>query len=888
MGVSVYTVKRGDTLSEIALNHPNDIAGNTWQARMNTLIRLNNIKDPNFIVVGQKLKFSESGTSGSSSSSTSSPITYSDKHVTFINFGLIASSDSGRDMVANWAWKRDNTEKFETRWVQYLHGVWVPTVGEVKEWEEFAQSTFTADADATMVGLKVLPVAKVEGDEEPEWSETNGNPKVEWAETNPYYKFADNPPKAPSEAPSVTIKDQTLTIELDIDPLSVDATHVQFNIVKDNKTSIHTSPNVLIDTDANHASYQYTVALGSTYRVRARCVKSNKNIAPSKWTAFSELKETKPSTPAAITVCRLNSRTDGTVSAYLEWTPVSNAETYSVGYSTVESDFETDNATWDPTDTDRTSAEIVDIESGHEYYFRVKAVNGQGESNMSPTAVLLLGEVPAAPTTWSYPTKSAFVGEEVELCWMHNARDNSLQKRARLRLKINDEDWSVPFIFENTTTDKTGDKEDVTEFSYGTCISHKGELHVELNTSLSRLENATIQWQVQTAGVTGDFSNNSEDWSTPRTLYIYEKPTLALSVVKDLADSEMIETLESFPFYIRAAVELESYELQRPIGYHLSIISNDYYETVDDAGRTKIVNVGDAVYSKYFDTTETLYVEMSADNIDLESGMTYTVQCAADMNTGLSVSNIDNLYDFPVLWTEASYAIQADISVDSNTYTAVIKPYCKDANGEFIENLELSVYRRMFDGSLVEIATHIPNNGTSVTDPHPSLDYARYRIIAKDSITGAVSFYDMASHPVNASCIVIQWDEEWSTFDADGVRDLSGVDWSGSLLKLNYNVEVSDSRKRDVEFVDYAGREHSVSYYGDKITENPSWSATIPRDDKETIYALRRLSLWKGDVYIREPSGMGFWAHVEVSFNEKYSDVVLPISLSITRVEGGV
>ena len=59
-------------------------------------------------------------------------------------------------------------------------------------------------------------------------------------------------------------------------------------------------------------------------------------------------------------------------------------------------------------------------------------------------------------------------------------------------------------------------------------------------------------------------------------------------------------------------------------------------------------------------------------------------------------------------------------------------------------------------------------------------------------------------------------------------------------------------------------------------------------EDKETIYALRRLSIWDGDVYVREPSGMGYWANVGVTFNIKHKEVSIPVTLSITRVEGGV
>ena len=63
---------------------------------------------------------------------------------------------------------------------------------------------------------------------------------------------------------------------------------------------------------------------------------------------------------------------------------------------------------------------------------------------------------------------------------------------------------------------------------------------------------------------------------------------------------------------------------------------------------------------------------------------------------------------------------------------------------------------------------------------------------------------------------------------------------------------------------------------------------SIPKDDKELLYAIRRLAKWKGDVYVREPYGTGYWASISVSYNLKYSDVTVPVSISLTRVEGGI
>ena len=62
----------------------------------------------------------------------------------------------------------------------------------------------------------------------------------------------------------------------------------------------------------------------------------------------------------------------------------------------------------------------------------------------------------------------------------------------------------------------------------------------------------------------------------------------------------------------------------------------------------------------------------------------------------------------------------------------------------------------------------------------------------------------------------------------------------------------------------------------------------IEKSDKETLYALRRLSIWMDDVYVREPSGSGYWANIKVSFSQKHRELTIPVTLNITRVEGGI
>lgn len=880
MAITTYTVKRGDSLWKIAQTYPSSIAGNNINAKINTLVSLNGIKNRNLIYVGQVLKLSGSASGSSSSSGTSAPATQPVVNA----FGLQSANETSgknRAMYAAWTFSRANTKNFKYRWFQYKNGKWINSKeGETTGYDPaYCYQEWTADANATKVQFQVAPIPATYKD-----SNNNDVPYwtgAQWSVTKEY-DFSNNPPLTPG-VPSVTIDNLTLTASIsNIDAAELDAVSVRFNIVKDNSVSIHTSAPVKINTTSNYVSYQYTVECGSKYTVRACSV--NSKGKESGWSDFSSEAGTKPSAPAEITTYRRNKRSDSSISAYLEWTAVANATKYKVEYTTVKADFDKASKNVQSVETEdaRTSIEVTGIETGYDYFFRVKAVNSIGESDPSDIVTIPIGTPPAAPTTWS-SASSAFVGEEMDLNWTHNPTDNSRQSYAELSLKINDADW-VSYVFENATNETTGETTDEETFTYGKAISYKGVLHVKMDTTVASLKNAKVQWKVRTAGVTDQFSDT--DWSVERTIYIYEKPTLNLSMTSDLAGSgALITTLSSFPFYIRAVVGLTSYALQKPVGYHLRIVSNGFYETVDDTGRTKTINVGDDVYSKYFDTTQTLVVEMSANNIDLESGIDYTVYCTADMSTGLS---IEQTHGFTVSWTDVEYTINADISVDQDSYTALISPYCSDTDGSLTEDVTLSVYRREYDGSYMEIATGIPNNNTAVTDPHPALDYARYRVVAKGTETGAISFYDVPGYPVRGIAVIIQWDEAWATFDVTDDTAVDGPPWSGSMLRLPYNIDVTDSRKTDASFVEYVGRKHPVSYYGTQLGDTSTWNVDIPKEDKETIYALRRLSIWTGDVYVREPSGMGYWANIGVSFNIKHTEVTVPVTLSITRVEGGV
>lgn len=845
MAVTTYTVKRGDTLWGISRTYASSIAGNTTQAKVNTLVSLNGIKNPDLILVGQVLKLSSSGGSGSGSSSSSNS-----NAVTFNLFGLQASDTSGRAMYVTWSWSRSNTDHYEVRWRYYADGTWwIGNESSTTSYESvYCQSTYNAPTNAKKVRVSVKPVSKT--------YKSNNNDVHYWTlgwSTEKEYDFKNNPPMVPGN-PTVEIKDLVLTASIDnIEADELNATQVEFEIVKDNTSKFNTGK-ANINKNTNYVSYSCKVNPGGDYKVRCRAVRGS---LVSTWTDYTANQGTPPSAPSNITECRANTYENNEITAYLQWTSVKNAETYEIEYTTNKNYFDKTDQTTTKSGIEFNYFEIVGLELGKEYFFRVRAVNEDGESDWSGIKSAVLGIKPGLPTTWS-STTTAVVGEPLYLYWIHNAEDGSCQTYAEVELTI--DGVSQTYTVKNDRSEE--DKYKTSEYPIDTSDYPEG---------------TQILWRVRTSGITLQYG----DWSIQRTVDVHAQPTLELSVLD--STGELIDTLTAFPFTVTG---LAGPNTQNPIGYFLKITSNEYYETIDELGRTKTVNANDEVYSRYFDVNGTLSVVLTAGDVDLESGIGYTVTCSVTMNTGLSKTLT---HEFSVSWDEQTYEVNADIVINEEDMTASITPYCKDIVGELIEGVLLSVYRREFDGSFKEIATKISNtNNTTVTDPHPALDYARYRVVATEETTGAISYYDLPGHPVHGNAAIIQWAEEWSVYDSSDEYSIEKPSWSGSLLRLPYNIDVSDSNSADVELVEYIGREHPVSYYGTQLGETSNWSMEIPKTDTDTLYALRRLQRWMGNVYVREPSGSGYWASVAVSFSQKHREVTIPITLSITRVEGGI
>lgn len=810
-------------------------------------------------------------------------------------------------LYATWSWDWSGTDYVQVKWAYYTgsQGPFPGNYGYNDDGEQClprGRSTYTPPANATKVVCSIKAEGHYGSDKNKQWYTT-------WSDKATYYTKSN--PAQPGPTPTLSVDGYTLKVEVNINGEALNCKSVSFRIYKESDGSfVKESPKITI----KDRYVSWTTTVDPAYKYKAVTYTYNADGERSDPSDYSGSVEVIPQAVSSIT----NIKTVSESSVRVEYTSAVGAESYQIEYTMDKAYFDSSSEVNSST-AKNTYAIITGLESGKEWFFRVRAVNGAGESEWTAVKSIKIGEKPSAPTTWS-STTTAITGEPLLLYWAHNSEDNSSQESAILELTIGGvkNEITVPNNRPEEDKDKTS--------TY------------EINTSVYS-EGTQIKWRVKTKGIMPEYS----DWSVLRTIDIYAKPSVALSVT-DL-NGVGIDVLTAFPIKVKATT---SPKTQTPLSYHLSVVANESYETVDALGNFKIVSKDSEVYNNFFDISTDFEYALSANNIDLENGISYTIKCLAAMNSGLTA---EATHIFTVGWGDYDgYEPEAEMTFDEDLYSMLIRPFCSiypmhyyrveykrgvyrltseeipelagevvngestkegnqvyvgiDESGEeiffamiedpvgiLVEGVTMSVYRREYDGTFLEIATGIANDGSSyITDPHPALDYGRYRIVATDIATGAVVYSDISGVPIRCSSIIIQWDEEWRNFDssAEAIEFPSEPVRAGSLLELKGNIDVSDNFQPDVSLVEYIGREHPVSYYGTQRGETSTWDLEIPKEDKDTLYALRRLAVWKGDVYVREPSGSGYWANIKVSFSQTHCELTIPVTFDITRVTGGV
>ena len=718
--------------------------------------------------------------------------------------------------------------------------------------------TYNAPSNAARVRFRVKALSKAKTKKTTYFTDSYTG----WVE----YLFSETPltPDQPS-APDVSLSGLTITASLDnIDDSNTGA--IEFEIVQNDTVTVQDATECISFIQTGHAAFSLDVAAGNRYKVRARgCRLGTDNVVIERgpWSQYSSNVYTRPSTPPRFT----SFKTLSTTSVQFTWDAIPSAATYNIEYATDPSYFDVSSEVQSATGITGTTWTISGLSTGATWYFRLNAENSSQEtSGWSEIQAVTVGTAPAAPTTWS-STTTAIVNEPVILYWVHNSTDSSSQTYAKLELTINGE--TTVTEIQNSTDPATRDL--TSQYTFNTSQYAEGSV---------------LTWRVCTKGALNEYG----EWSAMRQVTIYASPTVVFDT-----GTYIPSTFSSFPMI---AIMTASPAVQSVMVFTLAIFATESYQTEDYAGRDMWVNAGDTVFVRsYIPTSNSLTVQINAGDVYLENGYSYRIEATASMDSGLTATTSRV---FEVSWEGDDVFLDAEIGINTDRLTASIRPYAYidtvDEDDEPVQeeqtNYLFSVFRREFDGSFHLVAANVDAaEQVTVLDPHPALDEARYRISAKNKTTGQTTFYDLPGIAIDEPAIVLQWDESWRNYGSeidDVDDDPANPLTTGSMLKLPYNVDVQDKYSPDVTYANYIGREHPVSYYGTQQGHKATWNTEIPADDVNTIYALRRLAVYRGDVYVREPSGTGYWANVNVSFSLKHLAVTVPVTLDITRVVGGV
>ena len=652
---------------------------------------------------------------------------------------------------------------------------------------------------------------------------------------------ATSAPNAPSLTTTSDGLQATVTGVGNIDNVS----RIIFEFVKNNSESVGT-------ITANIA-YGQAIAIftaiepGCSYKARA--AKLTDNGYTGTWSGLSSGSLSGPGGIDEVSVCAYSES-----QARLTYSEAKGADGYEVEWASNQDYFDVNPTEVSSQSYGNITMPIVsglDNTGGKRWYFRVRGTNngGSGKGGWSSIVSCLMATVPTAPTCWTYSTV-AKVGETVTLNWVHNSADGSTQTGANLLVYRNG------VLILNYITDSSQSTYPFTTSGYS--------------------DQDKITWQVRTRGAHSDYGPFSE----LKLFTIYAQPGVTMTGLPT--------RLTSFPLTLNCNATPST---QKLLSYSVVITSNSDYDTLDEYGMLSSVPAGGIVYEAYEDNVSgnSFTISLTPGDISLENTFGYTVTVRVYMDSGLDGQTTGS---FSVQYAQLNLYPDASYTFDFDTLSCCIEPSCYYISGNnhvYTNAVYYGIYRRNYDGTFTPIGKDIDGAKVgAVLDPHPSLNYARYRIVVKSKATGQITFDDVALIAVNHSSVVIQWNEQWTNYGENTFVSASQVPKSGSRIDIPYNIDVTAQSNPDVTLVKYIGRSHPVSYYGTQKGETGSWKFEVPKDDVDTIYGLRRLANYSGDCYVREPSGIGYWAHVKVSHTITHNKKVVPFTLSLERVDGGM
>lgn len=280
----------------------------------------------------------------------------------------------------------------------------------------------------------------------------------------------------------------------------------------------------------------------------------------------------------------------------------------------------------------------------------------------------------------------------------------------------------------------------------------------------------------------------------------------------------------------------------------------------------------------YEGETVFLYSQMGEDqisaNVDsligaLDDGAKYRI--VATVQDGLGQSAEDSI-DFEVHWTHQAVTPEATVVIDDENLVAKITPVAPTGA---LAGDTCDIYRLSADRP--ELIVQDASFGSTYVDPYPAIgEFGGHRVVFKT---------------VNGDYIMEDNQIAWTDFgeEEDDILDLDYhvIDFDGTRIVLNYNVDLSSQWDKDFTETKYLGG----SVQGDwnpAVSRSGSISATaITITDQDMIRDMRRLASYSGICHVRTKDGSSYAADIQVSEDRSHEDYdkIATFSMTVTRVD---
>ena len=478
---------------------------------------------------------------------------------------------------------------------------------------------------------------------------------------------------------------------------------------------------------------------------------------------------------------------------------------------------------------------ISGIDTGKTWYVRIRLISGETYGPYSDTMSIDLSSAPVKPImTLSNATIQP--GEPFTAYWTYLSTDTTTQEYA-----------SICMATVNGST-----------VAYGDEIAHvQTAQHVTITAPDDWEEGETYLLCLKVVSSSG----HESEWSDPVSVAVAEPPECviaetSLETVTETVDGNTREflALTAMPLTLtvtgagdggNTTVIIEraaDYNSDRPDETEYNGYEGETVAVVSQTGESEIW-IDDDVMTGLFD-----------------DGAQYRI--IATVQDGLGQGDTETL-DFEVRWSHQAITPGATAVLDGGVVK--ITPV-KPSGAKQTDTCD--IYRLSADRPVLVVKGG--EFGETYVDPYPAIG-GGHRVVLKtangDYITADNSF---------------AWVDLEDGFDADH----NILDFNGEQIYLRYNLQLSNSWKKDFTETAYLGGAVQGDWNPAVSRTLSASSVSVTSIDPDTIEGLRRLAVYPGLCHVRTVDGSSFDADVQVSESRSYqSGKRVDFSLSITRID---